>query len=414
MCRRALREGESSNPAKPEAGVVTRLLLVRSLRAFADGYVSLLLPIYLRVLGLSPLRVGAIVTATLLGSGLLTVWVGLRAHRHDYRQLLLLATALMAGTGVGFAALTNFWPLCVVAFVGTLNPSGGDVSVFLPLEHAVLANAAGRLRRTALFARYSLAGTLVSALGALLAGAPAMLASAAHWPLKLALQLMFALYAVAGAISGWIYHGLPARRPDAAAANAPLKQARRPVLMLAALFSLDSFGGGLVVQSLLALWLFERFQLSALAAGEVFFWSGLLSAVSYLVAVKIADRFGLLNTMVFTHLPSSLLLIAIPCMPTAGWAIALLLARSALSQMDVPTRSAYVMAVAPPSERPAAASMTSVPRSLAAAISPILTGYMLSVSTFGWPLVTAGTCKLVYDLLLYVKFRHLPLAEAAE
>jgi MFS family permease len=394
--------------------VTGRLLWVRGLRAFADGYVSLLLPIYLTVLGLSPFQIGVIVTSTLFGSGALTLWVGLQAHRHDHRMLLLLATALMAGTGIGFAVLSDFWPLLVVAFIGTLNPSGGDVSVFLPLEHAVLSQAADDRRRTALFARYSLVGTLVGALGTLFAGLPDMAAAAAHVPLKAGLQAMFGLYALAGILSAWIYRGLPAQCPaDNPASDAPLKESKRPVFMLAALFSLDAFGGGFVMQSLLALWLFQKYQLSALVAGTIFFWMGILSALSYLVAVKVADRFGLLNTMVFTHLPSSLLLIATPFMPTLGWAVCLLLARSALSQMDVPTRSSFVMAVVPPPERPAAASMTSVPRSLAASISPMFTGYLLGLTSFGWPLIFGGALKIIYDLLLYFMFRNIQPPEEA-
>jgi MFS family permease len=389
------------------SSVSTRVLWGRGLRAFADGFVSLLLPIYLGVLGMSPLQIGVIVTGTLLGSGLLTLWVGLRAYRHDYRQLLLLATALMAGTGLGFALLSDFWPLLAVAFGGTLNPSGGDVSVFLPLEHAVLAQAADERRRTALFARYSLVGTLVASAGTLLIGLPQILTAAAQIQLKTALQAMFGLYAAIGILSAWLYRGLPPQRTAGSrSGGTALKESRPLVLTLAALFSLDAFGGGFVVQSLLALWLFEKYQLSALAAGAIFFWTGVLSALSYLVAVKISDRFGLLNTMVFTHLPSSLLLIAIPFMPTIGWAVALLCARAALSQMDVPTRSSYVMAVVQPAERPAAASITSVPRSLAAAVSPVISGLLLSYSSFGWPLIAAGVSKIVYDLALYLRFRN--------
>lgn len=359
--------------------VITRLLWVRGLRALADGVVSLLLPIYLGLLGMSPLQVGVIVTGTLLGSGLLTIGVGLRAYRYDYRRLLLLATALMAGTGLGFALLSDFRPLLAVAFVGTINPSGGDVSVFLPLEHAVLAQTADERHRTGAFARYSLVGTLVASVGTLLAGLPGMLATAAQIELKTALQAVFGMYAAAGVLSAWVYRCLPRQHAASAPqAGAPLRESNRTVLMLAALFSLDAFGGGFVVQSLLALWLFQKYQLSVLAAGAIFFWTGVLSALSNLVAVRMSDRFGLLNTMVFTHLPSSLL-IAVPFMPSLGWAVGLLCARAALSQMDVPTRSAYVMAVVTPLERPAAASITSVPRSLAAAISPVRVDFVYAL-----------------------------------
>ena len=218
---------------------------------------------------------------------------------------------------------------------------------------------------------------------------------------------MFALYALLGFASYVLYRRLPERREQPRAVPPqPLGPSRRIVLALAALFSLDAFGGGFIVQSLLALWLFNRFGLSLAAAGSFFFWSGVLSAGSYLAAARIARRIGLVNTMVFTHLPSNILLILVPFAPSLGLALALLLLRSALSQMDVPTRSSYVMAIVQPAERPAAASMTSVPRSLASAASPALAGYLLSMSAFGWPLVAAGALKILYDLLLLAYFRN--------
>ncbi len=385
---------------------VRRLLLVRSLRAFGDGYVSLLLPVYLLALGLTPFEIGVIATATLLGSGVVTLTVGLHAYRFPYRRLLLMATALMAATGLAFAAFADFWPLLIVAVVGTLNPSSGDVSVFLPLEQAVLARIVRDRERTAVFARYSLVGALVGAVGALFAGFPEALAHATGIGAKPALQAMFVLYGLLGVASGLVYRKLPAAlATDSGRRAAPLGQSKRIVYTLATLFSLDAFGGGFIVQSLFALWLYQKFQLSTAVAGTIFFWTGALSAFSYLVAVRIADRFGLVNTMVFTHLPSSLLLLAIPFVPGLTWVIVLLLARAALSQMDVPTRSSYVMAVVSPSERAAAASITSVPRSLASAVSPLLAGYLLGVSTFGWPLLIAGGLKIVYDLSLLATFR---------
>jgi MFS family permease len=389
-----------------DTGIVTRLLWVRGLRGFADGYVSILLPVYLHALGMTPFQVGVIATGTLLGSGVMALWAGMRAHHFQPRALLLAASMLMAGTGFAFAGLSGFWPLLLVAVVGTLNPSSGDVSVFLPIEHAMLSRAAEDKLRTALFARYSLTGALSAAAGGFSAGAPALLAAALHIDGKTALQLMFALYGLTGVLAAAIYRRLPVQpRPAARGHAAPLGQSRRAVYTLAALFSLDAFGGGMVVQSLLALWLYQKFQLSAAAAGAIFACCGLLAALSYLAAVRIADRFGLVNTMVFTHLPSSLLLIAIPFAPTLAAAVALLFARSALSQMDVPTRSSYVMAIVTPEERAAAAGITSVPRSLAAAASPVLAGYLLGVSAFGWPLVIGGGLKIVYDVLLYVLFR---------
>ena len=396
---------------------VSRVLLARGLRAFGDGYVSLLLPVYLLKLGFGPLAVGAIATATLLGSGLLTLSVGLYAARFRLRSLLLAATALMAGTGIGFAFVHDFWPLALIAVIGTLNPSSGDVSVFLPLEHAALSEVVSDRQRTGAFARYSLTGSLVGALGSLAAGIPAWLTHASGVGELAALQAMFVLYAVIAGVAALAYRGLAAglhdrgvaERGRAAPARArvtPLQSSRRIVLTLAALFSLDAFAGGFVVQSLLALWLFQRFSLSLAAAGTLFFWTGVLTAGSYLVAVRIAKRFGLVNTMVFTHLPSSLCLIAIPFLASVPGVIALLFVRAALSQMDVPTRSSFVMAVVPASERAAAAGVTSVPRSLASASSPLLAGYLLGLSAFGWPLVLAGALKIAYDLLFLALFRR--------
>ncbi len=390
-----------------ERSVVRRLLWSRGLRAFADGYVSLLLPVYLITLGFGPLAVGVVATATLLGSGVLTLAVGVYAHRFQYRTLLMLAATLMAATGLGFAAVSDFWPLLAIAFVGTLNPSSGGVSVFLPLEHAVISGAVRDNERTSVFARYSLVGTLVAALGALFAGAPDLLIAKLGIGMKAALQAMFILYALFGMAAAAMYARLP---KDAAAsrkqASGPLKTSRKMVYKLAALFSLDAFAGGLILDSMLVLWLFDKFQLSTAVAGTIFFWTGVLSAFSFLIAVRIARRIGLVNTMVFTHLPSSIFLILVPFMPTLGWAIALLLARSALSQMDVPTRTSYVMAIVPADERAAAASVTSVPRSFASAVGPVIAGSLLGASSFGWPLVVAGSLKIGYDLMLLYTCRN--------
>jgi predicted MFS family arabinose efflux permease len=278
--------------------------------------------------------------------------------------------------------------------------------VFLPLEQAVLARIITDKQRTAVFARYSLVGALVGAAGALFAGFPEFVSGAMHIDTKTALQAMFVLYAMLGLASGMIYRKLPPTLAvETDSPGAPLRQSRRIVYTLAALFSLDAFGGGFIVQSLLALWLFQKFHLSIAVAGTIFFWTGVLSAFSYLVAVRIANRIGLVNTMVFTHLPANLLLLIIPFIPDLAWVIVLLLVRAALSQMDVPTRSSYVMAVVTPGERAAAASVTSVPRSLASSASPLIAGYMLGLSSFGWPLLVAGAVKIVYDLLLLVTFR---------
>jgi MFS family permease len=391
-----------------------RVLAARGLRAFGDGYVSLLLPAYLLELGFGPLQVGMIATGTLCGSAVLTLGVGAYAHRVHARTLLLGCAALMSATGFLFASAHEFWPLLIIAVVGTLNPSSGDVSVFLPLEHAVLARGAGDLRRTAAFARYALVGTLVAAFGALAASIPTFLTAPTQWPVRSLMQAMFAFYGVLGVLVALVYRGLPrAERAAGPPAHVALGASRGKVYTLAALFGLDAFAGGFVVQSMLALWLYQRFGMSLATVGTIFFWTSVLSALSYLVAVKVANRIGLVNTMVFSHLPANLCLVIVPWVDNVAVAIGLLLVRSALSQMDVPTRSSYVMAIVTPAERPAAASVTAVPRSLASAVSPLLAGYLLGLSTFGWSLVAAGGLKIVYDLLLLATFRRIRPPEEA-
>lgn len=381
------------------------LLLARALRGFGDGFVALLLPYYLTLLGLDALQVGIIVTATLLGAGGMTLAAGLIAHRYRSRSLLIAGSLLLAVAGAGLAAAGDFWPLLLIAALGMINPSSGDVTAFAPLEQALLAQAARAESRTALFARYSLIGSLIVAVGSQAAGLPALLAAWAGTDIRTAIQAMFLLYGSIGLFNAALYARLtPAIEPPRSGQRAPLGQSRPMVYRLAALFSLDAFGGGFAVQSLIALWLFQRFDLSIGAAATIFFWANVLTAFSHLAAASIAARIGLVNTMVFTHLPANLFLILVPLMPTLPLAILFLFLRAALSSMDVPVRSSYVMAVVAPEERAAAASVTVVPRSIASAISPSFAGYLLSLSTFGWPLVICGALKIVYDLLLLGMF----------
>lgn len=382
------------------------ILAARGVRSFADGFVALLLPIYLLERGFSAFAIGSIITSTLIGSALLTLWVGMIANQHPRRKMLLAACLLMAVTGVGFMLARDYWPILIIAFVGTMNPTAGDVSLFLPLEHTALTQTVEPRRRTALFARYSLVGTLAGAVGALAASIPDLAANLAGLPRLAAMQLMFGLYGVLGIVAFLLYRLLsPAVEVVSAAPAAPLGPSKRIVYGLTVLFCIDAFGGGFFVQSLLALWLYQNFGISIATAAAILFWSSICSAISYLLAVPISERFGLINTMVFTHLPANICLILVPFAPNLPATIGLLLARSALSQMDVPTRTSYVMAVVTPAERPAAASITAVPRSLATALSPILAGYLLTLTTFGWPLIIGGILKASYDVLLLIKFQ---------
>jgi MFS family permease len=386
---------------------IRRLLVARGLRDFGDGLVAVLLPAYLLALGFGAAEVGAVATLALLGSALMTLGVGLAGARLDPRLLLLFAAGLMTATGLGFAVVAGFVAIALIALVGTINPSAGSVSIFAPLEQAMLTAASADAGRTAVFARYSLVGALAAAFGALAAGAPQLLARTGFTEME-ALRSAFLLYALLGVACFMAYRAIPPLpAADRRNRHAPLGPSRGIVVKLAALFSVDSFAGGLAVQALLALWLFERFDLSLAQAGLFFFWSGVLSAFSFPVAAWLSGRIGLINTMVYTHIPSSLCLIAAVLAPSVEWALGLLLARAALSQMDVPTRTSYVMAVVTPAERTAAASFTAVPRSLAAAAGPAIAGAIIAAGYATAPFILCGVLKIAYDLALLWAFRHI-------
>ena len=390
-----------------------KLVLTRAIRGLADGLVSVALAAYLTDLGFGPFAVGAIVTGTLLGSAAVTLAVGLLGYRLSRKRILLGATALMVLTGFGFAGFTSFWPLMLVAVAGTLNPSSGDVSLFLPTEQAALAHTAAGPARTLSFAWYNLAGSLAGAVGALVSGVPALLASHRRVSLLIAERGVFVFYSLCAVACALVYRTLtPALEvPAEKQPRNALAESRRVVLRLAALFSLDSFGGGFVVQSLLVLWLYRRFHLDERTAAAVFFVAGTLSAFSQILSPRVAARIGLIRTMVYTHLPANIFLILAGLMPTASLSITFLLLRMAVSQMDVPARQAYVMAVVPPEERTAASSVTNVPRSLASGLAPLISGMLLEKTTFGWPLVIGGALKAAYDLLLLFQFRAVQTRE---
>jgi MFS family permease len=383
---------------------VSRLYVARGLRGFGDGFAIIILPAYMTTLGYDPAAIGVVATASLLGTALLTLCTGMIAPRYDLKALMLFGAGLMAATGVALPNVEHLVLIALVSFVGTINPSAGDLGVLVPLEHAMLARGASDRERTRVFARYSLIGALSAAAGSLASSLPDLLASLGITNLN-AFRWMFYGYAALGVTSALLYRRLPHARAEEKS-HAPLGPSRATVYRLAALFSVDAFAGGFVAQSLLVLWLFQRFDLSLSAAGVFFFWSGTLSAFSYPVAAWIAKRAGLINTMVFTHIPSSIFLILAAFAPDLYVALGLLLLRSALSQMDVPTRTSYVMAVVTPPERPAAASVTAVPRSLASAVSPALAGVLLSSAMPGLPLVLCGGLKIAYDIALLLSFRN--------
>jgi MFS family permease len=383
------------------------LYAARGLRGFGDGFAVIILPAYMTAVGYGPVAIGVVASASLLGSAALTLGVAFLGVKYDLRNLMLTGAILMVLTGLAFPNVDHIVLIAVVAFIGTVNPSTGDIGMLVPLEHAMLARGVADQERTRAFARYSLIGTLSMAAGALAAATPDLLGRYGLGPIG-AFKAMFYFYAALGIISALLYRRLPHVQSDAIRSNAvPLGPSRGIVYRLAALFSIDAFAGGFVVQSLLALWLFERFDMSLAAASLFFFWTGVLSAFSYPVAAWLARHIGLVNTMVFTHIPSSLCLILAAFSPNLTLTLALLLVRSALSQMDVPTRTSYVMAVVTPPERTAAASVTAVPRTLASSISPALAGLLLATPFSGLPLILCGVLKIAYDVALLVSFRHI-------
>jgi MFS family permease len=339
-----------------------------------------------------------------MGSAVLTLLVSHSGHRIVAKQALLACCGLMLATGVAFSQFHAFWPLVVTGFLGTLNPSGGDVSVFLPIEQALLAQSETLHRRTALFALYSLAGVLMAAVGALCLAGLQPIAALADVSVLTVMSATFAFYGCLGLAALLLYLRLPPAAVDVAP-QSRLGPSRRRVMALAALFSLDAFGGGFLVQSILALWLVRAFHFSLATTGTLFFWWGLLAALSQLAAPPLARRIGLIGTMVFTHIPANLALIAAAFAPSRFWVLALLSLRALLSSMDVPARTSFVMAVVTPAERSAAAAVTNIPRSLAAAASPSLAGALLATTLFGWPLLIRGGLAIVYDIALWRMFR---------
>lgn len=397
----------TDKPAHADRNTLRLLYAARACRDFGDGFVAILLPVYLLALGLGAFEVGLISTLALLGSALMTLGIGMLGARHEQRNLLMGASALMTVTGLTFAAFHTYGIILLIAALGTINPSAGSVSIFVPLEHAVISRAVSDSARTRTFARYSLIGAMAAALGALASGSPDLLARAGLSQLA-AIKGMFALYAALGITGGILYAHIPAQKTqEVGKPHVALGPSRGIVFKLAALFSVDSFASGFAVQSLIALWLFNRFGLSLSTAGLFFFWSGVATAFSFPVAAWLSARIGLINTMVFTHIPANICLILAALAPDLWIALALLLIRASLSQMDVPARSSYVMAVVTPPERPAAASVTSVPKSLASALSPALGGALFAAGYEAWPLIICGVLKTLYDLALLWAFRHI-------
>jgi MFS family permease len=409
-----------TSPATTQASADAQLIVAaRGLRSFAYGLLGVLLGIWLVRGGLSAVAIGALITVSLAGDFGGTYLIGIRADAWGRRRTLVALALLMAATGAIFG-LTRYYPaLLVAALVGTLGTSASETAPFLPIDQAMLPQTCPPERRTALFARYNLVAVFAAALGALAAGLPDLLARAGL-PLDTGFRLLFGVYTTAALVVAFLEARLspiveasaPAERvtADSRRLVPPLARSRGMILRLSALFSLDAFAGGFVVQSLMALYFHLRFGVALAALAALFFGANTLAALSYLAVAPLARRIGLLNTMVFTHLASNVLLALVPLMPTFPWAAAMLLVRQTLSQMDVPARQAYTMALVAPEERTAAASVTSLARSAGAAISPILAGALLQgpLMALGLPFALAGALKVAQDLGLWATFRRVP------
>ncbi|MCC6192223.1 MAG: MFS transporter [Anaerolineales bacterium] len=387
----------------------------RSVRLFAYGFLSVALALYLVAAGLSEAQVGWLLSLTLLGDTAVSLWLTTHADRLGRRRMLLAGAGLMVLAGVVFAATRDFWVLLAAAIVGVISPSGNEVGPFLAIEQAALAQTVPAEQRTATFARYNLAGSLATAAGALAGGALAQAGQGFGLTALASYRLIVWGYALAGGLLALLFTRLSPAIEAASepAANGPgawfgLAHSRPVVARLAGLFMLDAFAGGFVVQSLLAYWLYTRFNPDPAVLGVIFFGANLLAGLSALSAAWLARKIGLVNTMVFTHLPSNILLMLVPLMPTLPLALAVLLLRFSISQMDVPTRQSYVMAVVPPTERSAASGVTGVVRTIGAALAPVFAGSLLEQpSLLGVPFFIAGGLKIVYDLALYRGFRSL-------
>ncbi|MBI2200757.1 MAG: MFS transporter [Armatimonadetes bacterium] len=390
------------------------ILAARGIRTFAYGFLSILLGLYLDGLGFSPLQVGAVLTTTLAGSAALTILFTSVADRYGRRRMLSVSAVLMAGAGLLFA-LTNRYPLLILAsLTGTIGATSGEVGPFLSLEQTILPQTVPPQRRNMLFGIYNTVGGLAGAAGSLFAATPVLLQRWLGWTELTALRIMFVLYAALAGIALVLILRLSPRvelSPEDRALGGGLRESKRMVMRLSALFGLDSLAGGFVVQSLIAFWFHLRWGAGPELLGPIFLGVGVLQAASYLVAARVADRIGLINTMVFTHLPSNVLLMLVPAAPTLGAAIALILARHALAQMDVPTRQSYTMTVVAPAERAAAAGYTNVVRNLAQAVTPVISGYAMQVLSLGLPFVIGGGLKIIYDLTLFAMFRHTRVRE---
>lgn len=398
-------------PPVPFGPDIRLLFATRAARMASYGLLSVVLVLYLAGLGFSQARIGLLLTLTLVGDTLISLGITLHADRLGRRRMLVVGAALMVGAGLPFALSGDFTVLVLAATLGVISPSGHEVGPFLALEQAALSQVLPGERRTGVFAWYNLTGSFATALGALAGGWTAQVLQGQGLAPVSSYRALVVAYAAVGLVLAALFLRLsPAvEAPPATGAPVPrwgLHASKGVVLRLSALFSLDAFAGGFVIQSIVAYWFHVRFGVAPGALGSIFFAANVLAGLSSLYAVKLAGRIGLIRTMVVTHIPSNVLLILVPLMPSLPLAVAVLLLRFSISQMDVPTRQAYTMAVVAPDERSAAAGITGIARTTGAALSPVLAGALLALPALAsLPFFLAGGLKILYDLLLYRSFQ---------
>jgi MFS family permease len=390
---------------------ITILFSTRILRLFCYGFLSVVLALYLAEAGLTEAQIGLLFTFTLVGDAIISLWLTTSADRFGRKRTLILGALLMAGAGIAFVLTRNVVLLTIAAILGVISPSGNEIGPFLSVEQAGLTQLLSNKRRTQIFAWYNLVGSFATALGALAGGWLSQGLQNNAWTALEAYRLVLIGYALGGFALLLLFLNLSKgveveATQDTTRRVLGLHRSRQVVFKLSSLFAMDAFAGGLVLQSLMAYWFHVHFGVEAGVLGSIFFGANILAGISSLLAVRLADKFGLINTMVFTHIPSNILLILVPLMPTLPLAIGVLLLRFSISQMDVPTRQSYTMAVVEPDERSAASGVTAIARSIGASISPGLTGLLFSIPLlFNAPFFLSGGIKIIYDLLLYREFR---------
>jgi MFS family permease len=396
---------------RPYRHDIILLFSTRIIRLFCYGFLSVILALYLSEAGLAEGQIGLLFTFTLLGDAAISLWLTTSADRLGRKRTLILSAVLMAAAGLVFILTRNILLLVFAAVIGVISPSGNEIGPFLSVEQASLTQLVPDRERTRIFAWYNLAGSFATATGALAGGWLAQGLQHSGWMAIESYRVVLMGYALGGVLLLLLFLNLTKSvevntEPDDSKRVLGLHRSRNVVFKLSSLFALDAFAGGLLVQSLIAFWFHIRFGVEAGILGSIFFGANILAGFSALLAVPIAKRFGLINTMVFTHIPSNILLMMVPLMPTLPLAVVNLLLRFSISQMDVPTRQSYTMAVVAPDERSAASGVTAIARSLGASISPALTGWLIGIPVlFSAPFFLSGGLKIIYDLLLYREFR---------